>query len=297
MKINMIEVWKSFLPEIKAELLAAMSLVLLTLLVFIPYNTTLASETISSDDITITLLSGKENIYHEGFGDSNQTVITDTKWALDKITVTGSTGSRTVLDQFVKADSSETNISRNAIFIGSGFIDTESIYKGSNASEGEDSRTGIYIAGDNYGVLIENGSLVFNELFGGINNSIAMASGNYEISQIGDLGTFLDSNPNFAIGNTWSVLKITGTNSGTLESYLYGSFPQSGTDKFVENTNGWANGNGTFYFHGQSDQNTVITIHELLEGWGDFSTELLFGYLEVFSQFKFEDYGQVIVGP
>lgn len=271
----------------------------LILLICIPFTTAGTSGTSSSDDITITLLSGKENIYHEGLGNSNQTVITDTKWALDKITVTGSTGARTVLDQFIKADSSQTKISRNALFIGSGSIDSESIYKGSNVSEREDNRTGIFVGGENYGVLIENGSLIFNESFGGIDKSIATGSGNYEITQIGDLGTFIESEPNsnFEVGDTWSVLRITGTNSGTLETLLYGSFPQNGTDKFIESTNGWANGAGTFYFHGHSDQSTAITVHELLEGWGDFSTELLFGYLEVYSQFKFEDYGQFITGP
>lgn len=238
--------------------------------------------------------NGKGNIYHEGFGNSNQTVITDTDWAYDTITVTGSTGARTVLDQFIDANSSQTKISRNALFIGPGSIDTKSIYKGSNVSNGEDNRTGILITGDNYGVLIGNCCSIFNENFGGIKDSLATAAGNYLIQLIGDLGTYSD--PDFLIGETSALLQITGTNSATLETPLYGSFPQNGTDFFYESTEGCATGTGSFFFSGSSGQSSITKLFEIFEGWGNLSSEFIFEYLEFYSQFKFEDYGQFLVG-
>lgn len=243
----------------------------------------------SSDTIILRDFTGNEYVYHEGFGNSNQTVITNSDWGYDEITVTGSPGSRTVLDQFVKATGSQTKISRNALFIGSGSIASESIYKGSNTSNGEDGQTGVLVTGNNYGVLIENGSLIFNDSFGGIEKSIATASGNYLIQQIGNLGIYIPPG-SFLIGETSTTLKLMGRNSGTLESRLYGSFPQNGTDFFSATTKGWTNGTGRFSFEGNSDSNGVEVIFELLEGWGDFSTQVLMEHLEVNSQIEFEGF-------
>ncbi|MBS3788349.1 hypothetical protein KGY79_09175 [Candidatus Bipolaricaulota bacterium] len=291
----MIDIFHEMTKKFKPITRVGFTVIVFLLIVFLANNYySYGDSTITSDTISIYDFSGTKYVYHEGFGGSNQTVITDSNWAFDEITVTGSPGSRTVLDQFIKADSTQTKITRNALFIGSGSINTESIYKGSNTSNGEDNRTGILILGDNYGVLIGNCCSIFNESFGGIKNSLATASGNYLIQLIGDLGSY--SAQDFSIGETSTLLQVTGTNSATLETLLYGSSPQSGTDPFYESTKGCATGTGSFLFSGSSGQSSVEVLFGIFEGWGDYSTELIFDYLEVFSQFKFEDYGQFLGG-
>lgn len=235
--------------------------------------------TTTSDTLLLENFSGESSIYHQGFGNSNQTVITETDWVVDNITVQGSSGSTmSVLDQFLDSDSSGTDIYRNALFIGTGLISTNSFYLGSNSSNGEDSRTGIFIAGENYGVLLETPGLSFNSSFGGINSFAASASGNYQIQQLGQFGTYNTASDAFTQGDIGTLLLVSGGTAGTIGSLNYGSFPQTGQDAFPGETSGWAEGMTDIYFsnyEGQYASSSTVSIPG-----GEVTIETLFDYLE-----------------
>ena len=245
--------------------------------------------TTTSDTIFLGDFSGTYSIYHEGFGNSNQTVITDTDWVLDEITVTGSTGTVSVLDQFIAADSSETEINRNALFIGPGSINSNSIYNGSNGPEGQDSQTGIIVTGENYGVLLETGSLVFNDSFGGIVDSVASASGNYQIEQYGGFGTF---NPtSFIPSDIFISIMLAGTDTGTLRGVNFGSIPQPGHDLFTSNTTGWGGGEAEMFF--SAGDNELETLMSFATAHGEISISALFDFLEAYIYYEGRDYNQM----
>ncbi|MBS3788958.1 MAG: hypothetical protein V5A79_06485 [Candidatus Bipolaricaulota bacterium] len=263
--------------------------IVLTIIIAISFVISIfGASTTTSDTIILKDFSGTEHIYHEGFGNSNQTVITSTSWSMDIISVSGSSGSRTVLDQFISAENTKTKISRNALFIGSGSIDSDSIYKGSESQTGEDSKTGVFVTGDNYGVLIQNGSLLFNNNFGGIKESIATASGEFVIEQIGQFGTLSPSN-SFIVGDISTLVRITGANSATLKTFNYGSVPRAGKDAFFANTNGWANGDTTFFFEGTEDP-TSINAKIRIAGQGKIGIQALFETLEANAHFRIDNY-------
>jgi len=234
------------------------------------------------DVIVLEDFSGVEEIFYEGFGDSTQTVITDSEWALDSITVDGADGSRSLLDQTIVADEDHTQINRVAMYMGPGFVGTDSIYMGSKTGIGEDNRTGITISGTKYGVLIQNGTLEFDELFGGIEKSIAVASGNYMLEQFGYTGEY--TSDSFIEGDNSAFFSISGGNSATLISLVFGSTPQPGMDAFDVETIGWAKGNGAYVFSGSSGDSSTSGFFEF--GQGNISLDAVFESIKINNSFE-----------
>jgi len=193
-------------------------------------------------------------------GDSNHTGTTDTPWAWDEIRVIAGAGTSSVLDQYVNSSLYGTYMSRNALFIGPGSIESVSEYIGSNVQDGEDSVTGIIIEGENYGALIQNASLAFDVLFGGIMESVAVGGGDYSVEQYGGTGNLDSGNYNPGPGATSTSVSISGEGSGTIASLNFGSTPQQGPDKFYATTFGGANGGGT-YSYSASTQDSGTTIN------------------------------------
>jgi len=174
------------------------------------------------------------------------------------------------------------------LYIGPGTIDSESLYKGSNVQDGEDTKTGVLVIGENYGVLIQNGSLAFNHNFGGILSSIATAGGDFTIEQFGGFGN-IDPPYSFLVGDISTLLRITGISSATLESFQFGSSPQADKDAFYANTHGWANGDSTYFFSGKAMESEITTEVRVI-GQGNVDIEALFETLEVNSYFQFDNY-------
>jgi len=216
---------------------------------------------------------GTKDFFHRGYGDSSIAVITDTDWVADRIDVITGPGGDWVVDQHIYSDPSGTNISRNALYIGQGSIETLSTYNGSNAPGGEDSITGIYLTGDTYGALIQNGSVEFNADFGGIRESVAVAGsigGTYFVEQFGFVDT--DGSGDFTpqVDHGTSVSVTGDSYSGTISTFDFGSFPQPGPDTFHAESISWATGDGSYYFTAETP--TIQTSTGFDFGWGSIDT-------------------------
>lgn len=190
-----------------------------------------------------------------GYGAGSLNVTTNTPWVMDTIgmTTTGA-ADRSVLDQSINSTPDGTSIGRNALYIGDGSITTSSAYNGFNVPQGEASVTGIYLNGNNYGVLIQR-PLEFNAGFGGMRESVAAAGGNpsnpYSVQQFGYVD--VDGSGNFNLTNDHRVfMGVTGDQSATITSTNFGSFPQPGPDVFRANITSWAIGNGAYSFGAES---------------------------------------------
>lgn len=221
-----------------------------------------------------------------GNSNSNHTLFTDTDWVWDRIDVIAGSGANSVLDQHVDSNSSGTHISRNALYIGPGSIKTESRYKGFsnvNVPDGEDSITGIYIEGDGYGALIQNGSLEFNANFGGIKESVAVAGGNYYfMEQFGFVDS--DNTGDFTPSDSpWTSVGISGDDSATIGTFDFGSTPQPGPDRFYADSMSWAYGEGSYSFNATSP--TIQTSVNMGFGWGDINTRVDFDTLKANAHF------------
>jgi len=188
------------------------------------------------------LLSGGEN--------TNMTRTTDSEWAWDEIVVETKEDANSVLDQLVFQGDLGTHISRNALYIGEGSINTTSQYKGSHGG-GEDSLSGTSVEGENYGVLIQHGSLEFNEDFGGADETVLAAGGNYTIGQWGGFGN-IDSGGNVIRGedDPWISLTLRGDQSGSIQSSVFGSETEPNT--YYANSTASAIGLGDYSFKGYS---------------------------------------------
>jgi len=196
---------------------------------------------------------GTTNILHYGYGSSSVSFLTNTDWAVDMINmITTSPEASSVLDQHVYSDSAGTRISRNALFIGQGSIDTSSTYYGSNVQGGENSISGISLAGDSYGALIQNGSLEFSATFGGIRESVAMAAGSFNTYSVEQFG-FVDAD---GLG-TFTPQEDYGTSVGvsgdyysaTIATFDFGSVPQPAEpDILYAEISSWATGAAIYSF-------------------------------------------------
>lgn len=235
---------------------------------------------------------GQTRILHYGYGIDSISCITDTDWVLDSIDViTTSPGASCVLDQYVYSDLSGTSISRNALYIGPGSIDTSSTYKPVNqynpGGEGQNSITGISITGDSYGALIQNGSLEFNATFGGIRESVAVAGNyysTYSVEQFGfvDVDGLGDFTPLVDYGTSVSV---SGEHSATILTFDFGSSPQpTGPDTFNAEIISWATGDGIYSFTAETPTTQVFVDFDF--GTGNVNTTFDFDTVEGSADFK-----------
>jgi len=103
---------------------AAVAVFIIFLLVGLPKSPGKAKEITRLEDFT-----GQTRIYLTESGISNDTGVTDTDFVTYTITVeTENSDSDKVLDQFFNSNGSGTIISRNAIFIENGSIETDTVY-------------------------------------------------------------------------------------------------------------------------------------------------------------------------
>jgi len=218
---------------------------------------------------------GTTDILHYGYSSSSVSFLTNTDWATDTINmITTSPEASSVLDQHVYSDPAGTRISRNALFIGQGSIDTSSTYYGSNVPGGENSISGISLAGDTYGALIQNGSLEFSATFGGIRESVAMAAGNsntYSVEQFGfvdadGLGTFTPQE------DSMISVDVSGDYySATIATFDFGSVPQPAEpDILYAEIRSWATGIGTYSYTAATPATEVSTGFDF--GYGTITT-------------------------
>jgi hypothetical protein len=205
---------------------------------------------------------GTMDFLHYGNGDSSITFTTDTDWVSDRIDVITGSGGNSVLDQHIYSDPSRTNITRNALYIGPGSIETSTTYYGSNVPGGEDSITGIYLTGDSYGALIQNGSLEFSADFGGISESAAVAGSTYSTYSVEQFG-FVDTDGSGDFTQQvdhGTFVGVSGDYSATVATFDFGSVPQPGPDTFHTNSMSWATGEGYYSFYVEAPSGQLSTI-------------------------------------
>jgi hypothetical protein len=204
-----------------------------------------------------------------GTGNGSLSVSTYTPWGTDQISIaTTGAADRSVLDQFINSAPDGTSISRTALYIGDGSIVALSAYNGFNVPTGETSVMGIYIEGNNYGVLIQR-PIVFNAGFGGIKGSVSVAEagGNcYSVQQFGFVD--MDGSGSFTPHSDYGVFtSINGDGSAAITSTDFGSFPGPGSDVFRANTTSWAIGDGAYSFSSESSVERLNV--DWAFGWGD----------------------------
>jgi len=205
---------------------------------------------IAGADVNVNIqLTGIGIINSLSFGGENTNITgtTDSEWAWDEIAVETKEDANSVLDQLVFQGDLGTHISRNALYIGEGSINTTSQYKGSHGG-GEDSLSGTSVEGENYGVLIQHGSLEFNDDFGGADETVLAAGGNYAIGQWGGFGN-IDSGGNVIRGedDPWISLTLRGDQSGSIRSSIFGS--ESKTNTYYADSTANAIGLGDYSFN------------------------------------------------
>ncbi|GAF87560.1 unnamed protein product, partial [marine sediment metagenome] len=171
------------------------------------------------------------------------------------------------------------HISRIALYIGPGNINTMSEYHGSNVVDGEDSVTGITVQGQNYGILIQNPSLVFNPVFGGIGTSIASGGGDYSVAQFGGFGTIDKGSGTYIPGNEvgGSSVEVIGDQSAVVITTDFGTLPVIGPDEFQAYAISWASGIGKISFTGYSGDSS--TTGGMVFGEGEFKATAEFNSL------------------
>jgi len=230
---------------------------------------------------------GTMDFLHYGNGNSSVTFTTDTDWVSDRIDVITGPEGNSVLDQHIYSDPSLTNISRNALYIGPGSIETLTTYYGSNAPNGEDAIAGIYITGDSYGALIQNGSLEFNADFGGIAESVAVAGSTYSTYSV-EQSVFVDTDGSgdFTPQNDYGTsVGVSGDYySGTIATSDFGSSPQPGPDTFHAESTSWATGVGGYYVTAVTPAIQASTGFDF--GQGSIETTFDFDTLEVNASFE-----------
>ena len=231
---------------------------------------------------------GTTLLMHNGYGNSSINFTTDTDWVLDRIdVVTTGPDASFVLDQQVYSDPSGTRISRNALYIGPGSVETSSTYYGSNVTGGENSITGIYLSGDNYGALIQNGSLEFNATFGGICESVAVAGSGHSTYFVGQFGYVdVDGLGDFTPGVDYGTsVSVSGEHSATIVTFDFGSSPQpAGPDTFNAEIISWATGDGIYSFAAETP--TTQAFVDMGFGWGNVDTTFDSDTLEVDADFE-----------
>jgi len=230
---------------------------------------------------------GTMDFIHYGNGNSSVTFTTDTDWVGDIIDVITGTGGNSVLDQHIYSDPAGTSISRNALYIGPGSIETSTTYYGSNAPNGEDTIAGIYLTGDSYGALIQNGSLEFNVDFGGIGESVAVAGSTYSpfsVEQFVCVDT--DGSGDFTPQDDYGTsVGVSGDYySGTIATFDFGSYPQPGPDTFHADSTSWATGVGGYYVNAVTPAIQVSTGFDF--GQGSIETTFDFDTVEGIASFE-----------
>lgn len=230
---------------------------------------------------------GIMDFLHYGNVNSSLILTTDTDWVSDRIDVIVGPGGNSVLDQHIYSNSAGTNISRNALYVGPGIIETSTTYYGSNAPGGEDTVAGIFITGDSYGALIQNGSLEFNANFGGINESVAVAGSTYSPYSVEQfLCVDTDGSGDFTPQDDYGTsVGVSGDYySGTIATFDFGSYPQPGPDKLHAESISWATGVGGYYVTAATPATQASTGFDF--GWGYIETTFDSDAVEAIASFE-----------